>query len=620
MMPSEQPVEIYAGEREVSYELSNFFESYKKNPSDATQGNRTLTLGLNTWWTVRNTKYGEFVIRNTYPFVTSYGVYSAITTPNIDGGFAMQTLARMKINARNITTMGTSVANDPIFIPILTPAAPGGGTVTVQWRSDFLTGPNNIVGTDLYKLKMGTYFANSYYGAPKLTLTDDGYWNALYGHMTFDRPSAKRFLGLPGTGNLITEWNNAEATYGARGDLWMSDWLNETGGAGIYDIEAAYDYSNDIRQLVMILDPASTADSLVVRLWSISWGNDMMLMRYFDVSGINTYLQSYFEDMYLNITIGPTMAQLETSYATQFAMYAWNDQTTGKASWMLEATHIDYAGTTYAPPAWQSRYDPYDPDVTTTTRLSLLPGTTMYGQRVSYYTTPVLWNLVSGEELTIKLPTRQVVGYQGYVGASNSLNAAKVIELNSHSYWGEMMLGDCTPSMNSYYDPASKEITIVGPTSFVRNPNPDTPEINESGVPQFLFDVSRVSSYDVKVLPVGGPYQTGVPYAVNVTAKDINGTAVAWDGTISLTSSDGLAVFGQTSHTFANNAYWETTVTFGTISPNTYVNWTDTWFPVDLGGVKGPMTVTGIPEFGLFVIPVVGAVVMFAVIRRRNRE
>ena len=613
----DSPAETLApGPREVTYEIGHFFESYLKNTNYAYQGNRTNTPGLNPWWDARVTNYKELIVRNTYPFVLGYTLESGMTNADIDPGFGVHSLARLHIAAKNLTTMGTAHTMDPIFIPILNPNTPGGGNVTLQWRSDVATAKEIA---DIKSISGNGHFARTYYGAPRINLIDDGYWNELYGHMTFDREAAKTYLGLPGVGDLMTEFTAANSG-NAIGLLWLNDWITETGGGGIYDIAAAYEYSNDIRQVVLTMDPTSLPDLLNIRIWSISWGNDMMLMRYFDVSGLNKYMETYFEDMYFNATIGVASADIDTSYYVQYAMLGWNDQVTGKAAWMLEATNIDYVGSADPPPAWQSRFNPYDPEQTDATRLSLLPGTIMYGQQVSYYTTPMFWNLASGERIIVQLPTRMEVGYAGYVGTSDALNAAKAVELNGHAYWGEMVLGNGLPDMDSYYNGATKTLTINGPTSWTRNQNPSYPELNYTGEPQFIFDITRVSTYDITVLPVQAVYIVGDVYTLNVTARDLNGTAVPWDGTITLSSNDPLIVLGDTTHTFTNTSYWETTVTFGTVSWNTYVNGTDTWFPMDIDGVKGPIVATGIPEFGLLVIPVIGAALMFAVYRKRRKD
>ena len=551
--PASEPVKAMAGARTVSYEISHFGESYIKNPDITNyQGNRTLTEGLNSWWPDRLSGYNEYVVRNKYPFVTAYTLESGYTTADIDPGFGMTMMARMSIVAKNLPTMGTAKGMDPIFIPILDQTTAGGGNVTLNWRSDVAT------AQEIAELKAvtSTYFGRVYYAAPKVSLTDDGYWNLIYGNMTFDRAAAQTYLDLPGVGSLMTEFTTANAG-NAIGNAWLNDWMTETGGGGIYDTAAGYEYPNDIRQVILSLDPSSTPDKLIVRIWSISWGNDVMLMRYFDASGLNQDMQSYFEDMYFNATIGVTWANITTSYYMQYAVLGWADQVTGAGSWMLEAMHIDYVGSADPPPAWQSRFNPYDPEKVDYTRLSLLPGTTMYGQQVSYYTAPTYWTLDTGETLTVKLPTRGFLGYTPYVGASNTLSVTKVAELNSHSYWGEAVLGNCIPDLKSNYNHATKTIALTGPTSYARNPSPQNSLINYTGVPMFVFDVSTVSDYGV-VMQEPAPYVAGNTYHLVITAKNFTGATLAspgWNGIASLTIPAGMTIGGTAGPATAQFAF-----------------------------------------------------------------
>jgi hypothetical protein len=497
--PSDVPAKIMAGPRTVTYEIDHIGESYMKN-ADITnyQGNRTRTEGLNIWWTVRLSGYGEYVVHNSYPFVTAYALESQYTKATIDPGFGLTTMARMHIVAANLPTMGTAKGMDPIFVPVLNPASPGGGNVTIQWRSDVASDQEMIQ----LKAVTSTYFGRVYYGAPRIAVTDDGYWNLIYGHMTFDAAAAKTYLGLAGGADLVTEFNTANAG-NAIGNLWLADWMGESAAGGKYDTEAAYEYANDIRQVVLKLDPASTPTLLKVRLWSLSWGNDAYLMRMFDASGLNTHLLSYFEDMYFNATIGVSSANVETSYYMQYAMLAWANPNTGVGAWNLESMHIDYVGTTAVAPTWVSRFNPYDPDVhPELTRLSLLPGTTHYGQQVNYYTSPAYWPLVTGEKITCKLPTRTFFGYDPYLGATDALSATKVTELNSHSYIGQAVLGASIPDLTPYYSAATKTITLTGPTTYVRNPNPQpgASALNYTGVPTFNIDVVRVTNYTLNLV------------------------------------------------------------------------------------------------------------------------
>jgi len=49
----------------------------------------------------------------------------------------------------------------------------------------------------------------------------------------------------------------------------------------------------------------STADNLVIRFWSVSWGNEALLIRYMEAANVQRHWQGWPDDWYLNITIGP---------------------------------------------------------------------------------------------------------------------------------------------------------------------------------------------------------------------------------------------------------------------------------------------------------------------------
>jgi hypothetical protein len=239
-----------------------------------------------------------------------------------------------------------------------------------------------------------------------------------------------------------------------------------------------------------------------------------------------------------------------------------------------------------------------------------MPGVNNIGAQVAYYNTPHLWNLASGETFTMKLPTGQNMGYMPYNGVVSDTfpkngggNDAKAVEMNQHTLAGEMVLGPGTfPNTlfsPTYYNAKTKTISIVGPTSFPRNPNP-APEysfLNLTGSPMFMLDISPVSEYALS-LPAG-PYTQGVPYTLTVTAKDVLGVAVATNFTVNLVASAGVTL-GATTHTYspAENGVWTTTVTFTSAGGKT-ISAADQRFSLD---VTGSITVP-VDAFALNLVP-----------------
>jgi len=297
---------------------------------------------------------------------------------------------------------------------------------------------------------------------------------------------------------------------------------------------------------------------------------------------------------------------------------------------MLEAQHYDYND--YDGTYWMSRFTPYSsydvpgPGAHTPLRTQWEPGTNNFGTDVAFWQTPHVFDLAAGETLSIKLPTGNTMGYMPYKGTVSDVfpkngggNDAKAVEMNTHQQWGEMVLGPGTfPSSlfsASYYDASSKTLTMVGPTTLARDTSTvGYPELNQTGSPKFMFDISPVSTYQMDV--VGGmPTGPGV-YTLTVTAKNISGnTVTTWNGTVNLAVT-GPATLGASTHLFVpgDNGVWQTTLTItgaGTISVTT----TDSLFTLD---VTDTIVITSIPEFPTLLMPVMVAAAMIVVFIRRK--
>jgi hypothetical protein len=215
------------------------------------------------------------------------------------------------------------------------------------------------------------------------------------------------------------------------------------------------------------------------------------------------------------------------------------------------------------------------------------------------------------------------MGYMPYKGTVSDLfpkngggNDAKAVEMNTHQQWGEMVLGPGTFPNSlfsaSYYDAASKTFTMVGPTNLARdNSTAGFPELNQTGSPTFMFDISPVSDY-VMTLPAG-PYQTGVTYPLTVTAKNISGnTVTSWNGTVNMVASAGVTL-GAAQHVYSpgDSGVWTTTVNFTTAGSKT-ITATDSLFSLD---VKTTLSVTATapgfvyvlaPGWNMVSVPLVG--------------
>jgi hypothetical protein len=246
------------------------------------------------------------------------------------------------------------------------------------------------------------------------------------------------------------------------------------------------------------------------------------------------------------------------------------------------------------------------------------------------------FNLTAGQKIVVKLGSLATMGYEPFKSASDVYNqdATKIAEMASHQVWGELVLGHSYPltgavrlNQSLFYDHTSKTLTLTGPLNLnaVPNRNPTFANLNETGCPNFMFGVSKVSNYNVQISGASPPYVAGQTYNLIVTARNFTGVAIS-NGTVNLTSNNpGTTFGGGPSHTFAplENGVWTTTVVFGTQKSNTYINATSSIFPLDVNGAGGAWQVdAAIPEFSMMLMPVfmvvIAAVIMVG--RRRKNE
>jgi hypothetical protein len=644
--PRENPAGItLGGPREVTYTVSHMLESYLKQ-SDATHSWEGNTPGLNSWWGARFTTYADVIVRNQFPYVIGYGPYSA----EVPGSgvsiatmkYGLYSFYRTTIVANNLTNIGTGAGKEAVFFPILyTPWTTGlglsGGWMNFSYYMTYCT------VADETNASTGVGYARTYYGATPSQFNfgganaDDGWYIELQGKVDFNRAAAKKFLGLTGSASLITQFNdnNTGANLGKMNGTLANFWVRDGSNTGFNDTYGSYDFSLDAYPFTVFLsvDPTSTASKLVLRMYTICWGLEFLMNRYMDRVGLATKMLASPEDWYLNGTVAPTGADIFARYTGDYNMLAWKDPGFFSPSWMIDVLHMDYTPNTAnhlgTGGKWLSRYNPY---MATKSFKPLYwcwsPGTLTYGAGVCYYYPPMNWNLVAGEMLIVKLPppTENVLGYTPYkgTGAQDTLNAAKLVELESHTVWGEIGLGSVFPaSLRSvtYYDHATKTLTITGPTAFPRNPNTGVgmSALNATGSPNFQFDVMRVSNYQM-AMQEAGPYLPGQTYHLILTAKNVTGTTVTdWNGTIDLTATAGTT-YGSSTLWFGpgSNGVVSTTVTFTTVGVKTLTA-TDRNNSLD---IINTLTLTAVGEFPTLLIPVIGiiAAVVITVGRRDKKK
>jgi hypothetical protein len=645
------PARSQAGAREVTYTISNRGESYIKDSRDidGARGDHSSTLGLNQWWDLRKANYGDTVVHNSFPYSLAYyaeGMYNTqVGVTHVK--YNVYSFYRYTIDAKNLTNIKTSSGNDPLYIPVRGALSTDGGTVQLNWHLTYIT------DDDCVAIGAGTHYANTYYGVPAgggplpstahgTTLQNDGWYIEHSGKMSFDINAAKKFLGLPGLGALYTEFNTSNAG-GAMNLAWSQHYQDEGGAPGKYDITDSYDYdlnesgTSDVKYYLTV-DPSSTSNLLVLRMWGYSWGMEALMFRYLDVQGIVSNNIPWPEDWYLNATIGLTGADVHSRLDAQYHMMAWKDSAFFSAAWLIEPSHNDVNALIPPDSGWYSRaYDYIASDPWLPMKQQWAPGTFNIGGDVAYWLNCTTWNLATGEKLVVQLGNGRFQGFVPYKGAAavddkfaKGGNDAKAAEISTHQVWGELILGHGFPSSlysATNYSHATKTLTLVGPTSLPRNPNsnPDYASlVDATGSPQIMMDVSRISNY-VLTLPAG-PYNPGVPYTLTVTAKNFTGAILnsanpnkAWNGTVNLSASAGVTL-GATSHKWSasNNGVWTTTVTF-TTGGDQFVRAVDLNSSLDVDDTLLIHSADiNIPEFPTLLIPVIAAVVLVVAIRRRK--
>jgi hypothetical protein len=571
--------------RSLKYEISRLGESYLKPTNYSMLGRSDHTRpGINQWYVVRGLE--NEIIHDSWPYVLAWDPYPyqvSLPPTNLEASWIVSTFYQLKVDAENITELATGVQNDPWIVPILhagaDPDADDGGWVNMSLYQNYLTDQEVRDITD------GVHYANTFYGVSASEYytiwkapyyQNDGWFSEIQGHWDFSRRAAHKFLGLPGTGDLVAEFNAVGAT--AVATSWENEWIADGDVNGPLDIYTAYEFSlktgnGPVTMWLKLDSDNSTSDKIALWMWSQTWGAEFLFERYLDKVGVERSLIPMREDWYLNGTLCPANGDIHERMTTTYHVTAWNDkQAYNNPTWMLEPQHMDILPNRPFDDGYTSRFNPYawayyGSDYKPT-RLCLAPGVGKYGQQVRYWQTPMNWNLASDETLTIKLPsaTQKGWGVEPYWSNNYTVPEIAAPEIRSNGQTGEFVLGHGYPGTlysTTYYDPVTKTITIPGGTTFDpnMNPIPGYTAIFESGSPLFYFDISPVSHYNLSIVDPG-PYSVGHTYTLRVTPRDLAYNPVSCNQTVCLPGVTGVT-YGASSHTFAwGEAYWETTVSF----------------------------------------------------------
>jgi len=637
------------GTRSIKYEIYDIGESYLKPTDYNMLGKHDHTKsGINQWFTPRWVGYNDTTIRNKYPYVVSYDPYSAGLSTGLPkytkASWTTHSFYTLKMDAKNIAGIATGVGGvsaDPWFLPIMAgganPQNLAGGWVNMSMYLTYLT------EQEYADIAAGTHYANDYYGVVGSDF--NGIWNKFYAndgwlmegqaHFDFNVQAAKKFLGLPGTGSLIDEFNAKGAAVVAA--AWRQEWINDGDAANPLDIYAAYDFSllsgNGPVYIVVKLDATnSTTTKLAMWFYSVTWGAEALHTRYLWKTGITEELQPYMEDWYLNATFAPTMGDLYSKMTTAYHMTMWKDPDFWNPAWIIEPQNIDYTADNGADPYvsyfdnyycgyWGNTYKPL--------RRNWIPGQTTWGTDVHFWQTPMAWNLDQYESLSITLPVNKPGwGIKPYLSSNYSLPGLSAPEQYSNGLWGEWVLGHGRPAADiyslTYYNPTTKTLSWTGPKSFASWPDEGTPNypgapynVLEGGTPFVVMDIARVSQYNLTLQGNPSPIYAAQTYTLQVKPLNYTGAQAYCNQTVVLPAVAGVT-YGASSHLFAwNETIWNTTVIFS--AAGTYdLESEDQYYYLDVTDLYQFVVSGVIPEFPTLLIPVIGAAAIFVVLRRRK--
>ncbi|MEM0342622.1 MAG: hypothetical protein QXU73_00005, partial [Thermoplasmata archaeon] len=211
--------------RKITYEVSDVGESYLKPTDYSKLGRHDHTeSGINEWWMIRNICYNDTIVRNTYPYVisTQRTRIDIKTWIGPQPHWTTHSFYTLKMDAENITGLATgdgTAPADPWILPIMmggaNPQNAPGGWVNMSMYFTYLTSQEYNVD-----IRAGTHYANTHYGVnaadfastfPLNQYPNDGWFMEAQGHFDFSRAAAAKFLGLPGTDDLRTEFNTKGA-------------------------------------------------------------------------------------------------------------------------------------------------------------------------------------------------------------------------------------------------------------------------------------------------------------------------------------------------------------------------------------------------------------------------
>jgi hypothetical protein len=584
-------------------------------------------MGVEDWLngtSYRTASYGEYPVRvDKYPYIFANDPNSP-ETPNVDTATAtdwiiwvpFRTTGTIKNETMARTGSGGTGADlqpwRAFFVPHLgrgdwdAKTGDSGGYINCTYYGTYLTNAEVTIIKTPKPAQNSVHYAQWFYGASGSFLSgnDDGYFYELQGNIEYSRQAAIAYLGYSdASGDARTWFTTNQAAITA---AWKKDWqwngsepatrknATDRGVMGIYTFYE-FDLNNSgMFNLILKLDYANSSyRTLVIRVYSVSFGVDSLILRMMERSNATGWLSNntagrnirgsmldYHDDLYWNITAGPSKADMFFRMVNTYRMTAWEDPSSSvfMGGWMLETFHPDYlgngAGTKVGGTYWSypSPFERYDPDTFATDRttISLVPGTRRYQQNASYWTSPTCRNISKYECIIYDLNmshwgmgSRNFIGINptwvanptGWGGPPPSPNGLKDNvnkgNFTKAMYAGKLKLGDyCTPfpivKAGTAYDSLNQVLNISGGSAtggtvgiymekytlsgrdyWVSNEARAyvNGKIYAHGTPFIQLDVVPIDDY---AIDIRGTHKTTISEPVKISAINVTGGTGMW--------------------------------------------------------------------------------------------
>jgi hypothetical protein len=398
---------------------------------------------------------------NWYPGVGNPGPSNPNADPFVNAPY------RLRVTGTDV--QGYTLA-EPVYFPVLNPAASAGTRLDFTWSANYLT------------LAEADALTNAGCNVGSL----DGYQIRSIIDLTMDLQESRRLFGVVGANaNEAQSWwdtnTNAACLIAGPAEAALNTWFNQMGGTsftlGKYDIYNSFEWFYQIfyTQMSASVDPDGTTH---VRIDHTAWGTEVLLARFF-YWGATSYILNYLDSTqargwmgfevawfeYLSFAGGFSAADHDFSLSTAMQYHFQQLAAPGSDGnldrigdvpfWQWGAWLNDYVND-FSPRHLISELDRYPGD----TYVQSTPGHPKYGQALPYDYTPATWDMTAAESAIFRFPspTTDVVFYDPNLTPLGALPLNGFVELV-----GPVNLMGTVPTSYGTFDALTNTLTVVGP-------------------------------------------------------------------------------------------------------------------------------------------------------------